>query len=203
MTKRYDQVVRLSVDLRGVEPTVRRRFEVPSEMTLANLHRVLQVAFQWDDDHLHSFQAGEKRYGPPEIRDDGFGPPVLPEEGIKIGTLARQGYRQLLYIYDFGDDWLHDMQIEAVAEADPERPAPVLLHAEGRTPPEDCGGPFGYMDVLQILADPSDPAYDEWIEWYPDGIDPHAPETERVEQGLAALRRNWRPRGRRANAGRA
>jgi hypothetical protein len=61
MAKRYEQVVRLSVDLRGVEPTVRRRFEVPAEMTLADLHRVLQVTFQWDDGHLHSFRAGEKR----------------------------------------------------------------------------------------------------------------------------------------------
>ena len=203
MTKRYEQVVRLSADLRDVDPTVRRRFEVPAEMTLADLHGVLQVTFQWDDDHLHSFQAGDKRYGPPAIRKDGFGPPVLPEEGIKIGTLARQGYRQLVYHYDFGDDWLHDLQIEAVDDADPERPAPVLLHAEGRTPPEDCGGPFGYMDVLQVLADPSDPAYDEWIEVYPDGIDPHTPDTDAVEPRLAALRRNWRPRGRRGKSGRA
>ncbi|MBK1669490.1 hypothetical protein CKO28_15735 [Rhodovibrio sodomensis] len=197
MAKRYEQVVRLSADLRGVEPTVRRRFEVPAEMTLADLHEVLQVTFQWDDDHLHSFQAGETRYGPPEVRD-GFGPPVQPEEGIKIGTLARKGRQRLRYLYDFGDDWLHDIRILQVRDADPERPAPALLHAQGRTPPEDCGGPFGYAALLAILDDPTHPDHAEYAEWYPDGIDPHAPETEGIEKRLEALRREWRPRGRRS-----
>ena len=203
MAKRYEQVVRLSVDLRGVDPTARRRFEVPAEMTLADLHRVLQVTFQWDDDHLHSFRAGQKRYGPPQVRGGGLGPPVQPEEGIKIGTLARQGHQRLQYEYDFGDGWLHDIRVLQVRDAEPGRPAPALLHAQGRTPPEDCGGPPGYAGLLAILDDPTHPDHAEYAEWYPDGIDPHAPETETIEKMLAALRQGWRPRGRRAKTGSA
>jgi hypothetical protein len=194
MAKRYEEVVRLSVDLRGVEPTVRRRFEVPAEMTLADLHEVLQAVFGWDDDHLHSFQAGEKRFGPPSIRGPGLGPPVTPEEGIKIGTLARQGHQRLRYVYDFGDNWLHDIRVLQRRAAAPERPAPALLHAQGRTPPEDCGGRFGYMDLLAVLADPTHPNHAEYAEWHPDGLDPHTPDTERIEDRLAELRGDWRPR---------
>lgn len=196
MSKLYEEVLRLSVDLRGVEPTVRRRFEIPADMTLADLHEVLQIAFQWDDDHLHSFKVGDTRYGPPAVREDGFGPPVRAEEGIKLGTLWRRGCQRLQYLYDFGDDWLHNIRILRVRAPDPAKPVPALLHAQGRTPPEDCGGPFGYMALQEILADPAHPNHAEYAEWYPDGIDPHTPETERIERGLAALRPDWRPRGR-------
>mgnify|MGYP006285482327 FL=1 len=91
MAKSRGQVLHLSLDLRSVEPTVRARFAVPADMSLADLLRVLQLTFQRADDHLHSLQIGTKRYGPPHRRGHGLDPPVQPEVGLEIGTLARKG----------------------------------------------------------------------------------------------------------------
>ena len=201
MSRLYEHVARLSVDLRRVEPTVRRRFEIPAEMTLADLHAVLQIAFQWDGDHLHKFDAGDRQFGPPEVREPRFGPPVQPEEGIKLVTLWRRGVTKLRYTYDFGDDWIHNIRILRMREAAPDGAPPTLLFAKGASPQEDCGGPIGYMDMVDILADPAHPAHAEYAEMYPDGLDPHTPETEEIERGFAALRRAWRPRGRRSKSG--
>jgi hypothetical protein len=173
MAKRYELVVRLSVDLRGVEPTVRRRFAVPAEMTLADLHRVLQVTFQWDETTRTACGSGRSAAARRRSAVAASARRSFRKGGIKIATLARRGHQRLRYEYDFSDGWLHDIRVLQVRKADAARPAPVLLHAQGRTPSEDYGAPAGYAGFLAILDDPTHPDH---AAWYPEGIDPHAPE---------------------------
>ena len=53
----------LKITLRGSRPPIWRRIEVPADITLFQLHRILQVAMGWTDSHLHQFRRGSTYYG--------------------------------------------------------------------------------------------------------------------------------------------
>jgi hypothetical protein len=95
-------------------------------------------------------------------------------------VLVEPGDR-LRYTYDFGDDWDHDIKLEKVLPPDAATYAaavPVCLAGKGACPPEDCGGPWGYANLKETLADPSDEEHEEMLEWLgledPSGFDPSA-----------------------------
>ena len=58
-------VYQLKIVLVGVRPQIWRRVQVPAEITLDELHLVLQAAMGWTNSHLHSFTFGERRYTMP------------------------------------------------------------------------------------------------------------------------------------------
>ncbi|HET7786367.1 MAG TPA: plasmid pRiA4b ORF-3 family protein [Myxococcales bacterium] len=153
----------LKVTLREVRPPIWRRVRVAGDLTLRELHHVLQIALGWTDSHLHEFEIGEKRYGMPDPEED-FGEPPLDEQEYELQNLLRKGNR-FEYHYDFGDDWRHQIVVER--EETPEQSAPkaeCLAGARG-VPPEDCGGPSGYADLLEALADPAHERHAELREW--------------------------------------
>jgi len=142
--------------MREVEPPVVRVLDVPSGVMLHELHDLLQVAIGWTDSHLHRFVAGEVRYGMPDI--DGFNEfdDERPETGVPLRSLPVL----FTYVYDFGDDWHHDIE---VIGAGGDRPG--LVAGEGACPPEDVGGPHGYADFLRALANPRDPEHYHMKAW--------------------------------------
>ena len=153
---RREQVAtyRLRVDLRDTRPPVWRRLEVASDMFLDELHRVLQAAFGWTDSHLHRFSVGD-----PYDRDSAvFLCPWEVDAGdddgvdartVRLDELLVEPGDRLRYLYDFGDDWDHAVRLEHVGP----RPATTVRACctGGRRagPPEDCGGPWGYEELVQ------------------------------------------------------
>ncbi len=139
-------VIQLRVELGGVEPTVWRRVLVPGHVTLDALHRILQTCMGWDDLHLHEFSIGGEAYGVLDDEDDD----VLDEVGTPlVGALGE--LRAFGYLYDFGDEWLH----RVVVEAQHDRPLDSLalcLEGANACPPEDVGGPSGYAEFLEAGA---------------------------------------------------
>lgn len=160
------------VTLAGVKPPIWRRLRVPGKLTLGDLHSILQIAFDWTDSHLHEFFIGGRRYGAKD--DGGFGDEtddeVLDEDKIRIQNACKK-LKKLRYIYDFGDDWIHDIVIEKTEPAKPDETGPVCLDGKRHGPPEDCGGPWGYSELLQAISDPSDERHDETVEWLGDDFD--------------------------------
>lgn len=177
---------RLKVTLRDSKPAIWRRLLVPGRVTLAQLHQILQVAFAWEDRHLHDFEIDGVRYGVP--CDDGFDAPsrrVVPEDRVRLEEVAREGSK-LLYLYDFGDDWYHVIHVEAVEPAG----AAVgvsCLGGKRAAPPEDSGGIWGYEDKLAVLADPKDPDHEELSDWMPANFDPAKLDLAAIHTGLAKL----------------
>jgi hypothetical protein len=147
------RTTRLQISLRDVIPRVMRVIDVPADSTLPELHNILQVALGWTDTHLHQFVAGEVRYGVPEEENwDG----ELDESRVSISALPGHS----IYLYDFGDGWTHDVEVLG-AGGD----LPGCVFGEGACPPEDCGGPYGYTELLEVLADPAHPEHAEMREW--------------------------------------
>lgn len=175
--------LRLKIALDNLKPAIWRRVEVTDDLSFWQLHRVIQAAMGWEDYHMHEFKVGDKRIGS-KTPDDfmGFGEPIISERSARLGTVL-ESHRKFRYWYDFGDDWWHTITVEKRLPPDPQAPAAVLVDGERACPPEDCGGPWGYADLLDIAATPDHEDHAEIVDWLGEDFDP-----EQFEQAAFACR---------------
>ena len=163
------EVFQLKVTLRGTMPPIWRRLLVPADLTLAQLHDVLQAAMGWQDCHMHEFSAGQRRFGKPNPEDRLMGiPPVENERTVRLARVLVRVGAKALYAYDMGDSWEHGIVLEKRLPADPGTAYPVCTGGERACPPEDCGGIGGFYDLLDALGDPTHEQHDELRDWVGD-----------------------------------
>ena len=177
--RRGRSAYQLKVTLLHTKPPVWRRVLVDGSATLDQVHEVIQAAFGWWNYHLHEFEVGRARYGVPDPDED-FGPPARDERRTRLDKVAKVG-SSFRYTYDFGDYWEHQIKVEKVLEESGDTLVPACIDGRRACPPEDCGGPWGYIDLLAILADPTHPDHAERVAWIegmragpfqPDAFDP-------------------------------
>jgi hypothetical protein len=185
----------LKITLRHIRPPIWRRVRVASNMSLASLHHVIQVAMGWDDAHLHEFEVGDRRYGEPSDDDWPGAEPTYSESNIQLGKLVEQGQRGFRYVYDFGDGWEHDLVVERVLPIDPDQGYPVLVTGRRACPPEDCGGAFGYGRLLEALADPTNEEHRELTEWVGGAFEAAKLDLEAIKRAMAGMARRPRSSG--------
>jgi hypothetical protein len=128
----------IKVSLYGAKPPVWRRLEVPSAMTLDRLHEVLQAAFEWEDCHLHQFETVCGEFGNPGQAADWS--ELSEESAVALGQVAKAERAKAVYLYDFGDDWRHDIVVEKILPAVPGVAYPRCTGGKGTGPEEDSGG---------------------------------------------------------------
>ncbi|MDE2258961.1 MAG: plasmid pRiA4b ORF-3 family protein [Betaproteobacteria bacterium] len=157
------QWLRLRIELLGVSPLVWRRFVVPRKVTLGKLHRVIQEVMGWEDYHLHEFIIAGQRYGLPDPEFDGREAP-LSEKRVALSTPLGE-FKSFQYDYDFGDGWEHLVIVEGVLPPEEVPDTFICLAGENACPPEDVGGPPGYMNYLEALLNPRHDAHEEMLEW--------------------------------------
>jgi hypothetical protein len=162
-------VYQLSVALDDIEPAVWRRLQVPADFTLEKLHYVLQDALGWQNSHLHEFRIGDARYG--LILADEPDPTLRDDRRIHLRDVAGKGSR-FTYVYDFGDDWMHSIHVEEVLASNPTVKVPRCTGGARAAPPEDSGGPSGYMELVAALADPENERNRELAQWIDAEFDP-------------------------------
>ena len=102
---------------------------------------------------------------------------------MELRHLVRRRIKRIVYEYDFGDGGEHDILIEKTAEAEADAPDAVCLGGKRARPPEDCGGPWGYLRLLEILADRKHPEHAEMREWA-GKIDPERFDRKAVNEDL-------------------
>jgi hypothetical protein len=157
----------LKVTLRGIKPAIWRRLIVPGSLNLERLHCLLQDAMGWEDCHLHSFQVHGTELGP---SDPSLGElDMEPEDQHTLESLVAAKDR-FSYTYDFGDSWVHQIVVEKVTPGEPS--APSCVAGAGACPPEDCGGVWGYAELVAALADQQHERHVELAEWVPAGWSP-------------------------------
>ena len=182
-------IARLKVTLDDVKPAVQRRLEVRLTIRLDQLHLVLQAALGWTDSHLYEIRAGGVGWGMPDLDfDDG---PLDARKARLIDVLEDVGTKTIKYLYDFGDGWEHTIKVERVTEAAPDVAYPVLLDARGRCPPEDVGGPWGYDEFLEALADPDHESHADMKVWAGRNYDPKVVDVEALAAAVATLAKAW------------
>jgi hypothetical protein len=190
------EIYQIKVTLLGTSPPIWRRLLVPADVTLAQLHDVLQTAMGWDDGHMHEFSIGQRRIGRhnPEDRLMGM-PPVENERTVRLsGILGRVGSKAI-YTYDFGDSWEHSIVLEKRLPVEQNIPYPVCTDGQLACPPEDCGGIPGFYDLVEALNDPNHERHEEMLDWIGD-FDPQAFSVDKVNRVLTPARRRGKaPQG--------
>lgn len=158
----------LRIELLGVEPTVWRRLMVPGETKLPRFNRLLETVMGWEGYHLHMFEVGDLRFGPPDEDDDD----VIDERRVTVKQILPCVGSQLRWAYDFGDNWRHDIVVEAIEAPSPDVRAPTCTAGERACPPEDCGGVGGYAELRAALANPAHADHNSMREWAGEAFDP-------------------------------
>jgi Plasmid pRiA4b ORF-3-like protein len=139
-------VYQLRVVLRGISPLIWRRLLVRSDSTIAELHRTLQVAFGWSNEHLHRFVIHGREHGAERLIDP------RRVHLADLGLRLREGF---LYEYDFIDGWQHDVRVEQILPLEVGRVYPCCLGGRRRVPPEDCGGPWAFLELRERYSLPT------------------------------------------------
>ena len=132
------RIVQLKVRLLGLSPMIWRRVLVPESVSLRELHGILQVNMGWEGTHLYYFDIYAVHYGAFELDAES---PGLPFSAFRFRERER-----FAYLYDMGDYWEHEVRLEKFLERDPKKAYPVCIGGSGACPPEDCGGPPGYLE---------------------------------------------------------
>ncbi len=131
-------LLQLKVWLLTISPMVWRRLLVPAGYSLRELHGAIQVAMGWAGIHLYQFRLRAARYGSFELSASS---PDVTIESLQF----RKGAR-FTYEYDLNVCWRHEIRVEDRLELDPQKTYPVCVDGHGACPPEDCGGPAGYLE---------------------------------------------------------
>jgi Plasmid pRiA4b ORF-3-like protein len=163
-----DSVHVVRVNLYGAKPPVWRRLEIPSFTPLGLVHEILQVAFDWSGYHLHRFETVCGEYED-SLQDDWSDSGAGDESAVALAQVAATEKAKVVYVYDFGDDWRHDIVVEKIEPAAPGVAYPRCTGGRGETPAEDSGGiwtfnegraegssprvGFNPADVTEALAD--------------------------------------------------
>jgi len=184
-------IYQLKVTLVGARPPIWRRLLVPAELTLAQLHAVLQAAMDWENSHLHDFRIGRQRFGPPD--PGGWGSAINERKARLCDVLGGQGGKAV-YTYDFGDSWEHAITVEKVLPPELGVSYPACTGGKRRGPPEDCGGIGGYENLLEAIRDPAHEEHQDLLEWIGGAFDPEAFSIDDINRRLTRLR----PRPRKA-----
>jgi Plasmid pRiA4b ORF-3-like protein len=153
-------VYQLKVNLRDAKPPIWRRLLVPADISLARLHATIGAAFGWQGGHMHVFETAYGDFGRAD-RELGH----RADGAVTLEQVAPGVKDKIRYTYDFGDDWVHDIVVEKVLDPDPSTAYPRCTGGKRAAPPDDCGGIWGYQELVEVLADPAHPEHPERLEW--------------------------------------
>lgn len=182
-----DKIYQLKITLVGSDPEIWRRVLVSGKTSLGELHSIIQFAMDWTDMHLHQFVVKGVAYEDPnpdmDISD------AKDENKAMLFDIAPVARSSFMYIYDFGDYWEHKIKVEKRLDRhEIFEGRPVCLEGEGACPPEDCGGIYGYYEMLHILDDPEDEEYENILGWIGEEFDPNDFDLEWTNQLLRTIR---------------
>ncbi len=183
-------VISFKVSIKGIQPRISRIVEVSCGLTLHSLHLVIQAVMGWQNYHLYEFKIGNKIFTCNPEKMPTF--PELPRfpvyedsESTYINEIVLMGENtKLVYRYDIEDEWLHTVKIEKVFPAVKGVYYPRCISGKRACPPEDSGGVYGYLNMLDILKDPENKEYDTVREWLGDDFDPESFDIEKANKRL-------------------
>ncbi len=175
-------IYQLKVTLAEVGSPVWRRIRVRGDLSLERLHAVVQRAMGWHDSHLHEWTVEGRRYGQPEADEPDY--EVDDERKVTLREAAPAARSRFEYLYDLGDSWTHEVVVEKIEPPDPQFRFAECLGGERACPPEDCGGPPGYEEFVEVIRDPRHPEHKDQLAWVGGRFDPEAFDLAAVNRRL-------------------
>lgn len=176
-------IYRLKIELDGVSPLIWRRVLVNSDMDLSDFQLVIESVMEWDGSRPHQFDYNGFYFSDPVY---GF-KDVADSSRITLGELLLDPQDDIYYTYDFDDDWRHTITLEEILADDDDEILPTCLEADNAPPPDGCGGPWAYMELLKALKKPSHVRYNEAIEKLGKDFDATAFDIDEINDALERL----------------
>jgi len=189
-----DLLFQFKITLLGAKSSIWRRIQV-KDCTLDKLHQHIQTAMGWTNSHLHQFDIDGKRYGDPELLNDGFEDfECVDSTETNLGEILPQTKKRFAFMheYDFGDGWEHEVLFEGSPTVDPKAKYPLCLEGERACPPEDCGGVWGYCDFLEAIKNKNHEQHEEMLEWNGGRFDSETFDPKQVTKEMKKGLPDWR-----------
>jgi hypothetical protein len=177
-------IFQIKVTLKYSEPEIWRTILVPGGITLHKFHNILQIVMGWYNEHLYNFFIGGCEYGIPA---SDFNAEFYDSRKVKLDKAVGRK-KKFDYVYDFGDNWEHEIRVEKMLKADTGKFHPFCVGGERACPPEDVGGIGGYEDFLAAYFDPSHEEHENLREWAGDDFEPERFDLESINERLRKLR---------------
>jgi hypothetical protein len=157
-------IYQIKITLEQVSPAIWRQILVPADLFLHDFHKVIQTAMGWENAHLHQFTKNGRTFGIADDESD-LSDKFMDYTSIRLMDILKKESDTMKYIYDFGDYWTHEILLEKILEPNSDLFYPMCKNGERSCPPEDCGGPPGYIETLKILKQAGHPDRDDLLEW--------------------------------------
>jgi hypothetical protein len=162
------RIYQIQIVLKHYKPKIWRRILVDSDILLVDFHRIIQTTMGWTNSHIHMFTKGLDIYAPEEFEID-F---AKNSRVIRLDQLLQDEKSMIEYEYDLGDNWRHTIILKKILPPNSKRRTPKCTAGKRSCPPEDCGGVWGYANMLKILKQPDHEEYESYIEWLGEDFDP-------------------------------
>jgi len=175
MRKEFNQICQFKVTLKYIEPAIWRRIQVSENYSFWALHVAIQDSMGWSDFHLHGFRMIQPATGLKVnigIPDEEMNIVILPGRTEKMAKYFSLENPDADYIYDFGDNWEHSVNLGKILPAKEGTKYPLCTGGKRACPPEDCGGVPGYENFLQIIRNPEHEEYESMVSWIGGKFDP-------------------------------
>lgn len=179
------KIYQIQIALQGFKPTIWRRILVSSDTLLSELHIIIQVTMGWYNSHLHQFILGRTLYVDASDNDelwDDLG--QTDYKGVRLDDVLKKEKDHIVYEYDFGDGWMHDIILEKILPPDANQTLPYCLAGSMNCPPEDCGGVAGYSEYLKIRFNPKHEDHESVVEWLGEDFDPEYFNLDEINENL-------------------
>jgi len=172
MKQNMEAIYQLKLELKDSSPKIWRRIQVSGNTSFSDLHDIIQLTMGWENEHLYEFYInGFKIHDFGENFDDGSNPKERDSLDTFLDELVNLTKSKFRYVYDLGDNWEHEMEVEKIFTAENNQTYPICVSGEGACPPENCGGIWGYKELLNILADKDHSEHEETVSWLGDDWD--------------------------------
>lgn len=162
------KIYQIQIALKGSKPKIWRRILVDPSVLLVDFHRIIQTTMGWTNSHLHMFSDGINEYSPKEFEVEY----AIDSRKVRLDKILKREKSKIDYEYDFGDGWEHSIILEKILSRDNQLQIPSCIKGKRNCPPEDCGGIWGYSDMLHILKEPKHDEYESYISWLGEVFDP-------------------------------
>ncbi|KAA3612168.1 MAG: plasmid pRiA4b ORF-3 family protein [Calditrichaeota bacterium] len=176
-----DKIYQIKVTLQDSNPPIWRQLLIDPEISLYDLHKIIQIAMGWSNSHLHQFIINKEYYSIPHEDD---WQPVIDERKTHVKKIASAEGKKFIYEYDFGDNWSHDIVVEKILSVEQDSQYPKCIKGKRACPPEDVGGLWGYAEFLAAMKDPKHKEHGSFVEWWGGQFDPEAFDLEAINEVL-------------------
>jgi hypothetical protein len=160
------------INLIGTEPLVTRTFKVSSESSMYVLHHIIQVVMGWENYHLYQFEVEEFLIADIRLWDEYEMGPITDVKEVSVGEVFTEVGNTALYEYDFGDGWMHHLELVEQSIEPVQEILPLVISGENACPPEDCGGIYGYKELKEVMQNPKHPEHHETRGWLGSNFNP-------------------------------